>query len=96
LHPNPQAPGGPLNHVGFRVKTSAALVAVQQRLEMAGIRTQREEGVECCYARQTKFWVPDADRNLWEIYTLEEDLNHAGFGGDGAGMQIFVNHRISE
>lgn len=86
LHPSPHTPGGALNHVGFRVKTSEALVAVQQRLEMAGIHTQREEGVECCYARQTKFWVPDADRNLWEIYTLEEDLDHSGFGGDGAGM----------
>lgn len=86
LHPSPQSPGGALNHVGFRVKSSAALVAVQERLEMAGIRTQREEGVECCYARQTKFWVPDADRNLWEIYTLHEDLEHSGFGGDGQGM----------
>lgn len=86
LHPSPQPPGGALNHVGFRVQSSKALVAVQERLELAGIRTQREEGVECCYARQTKFWVPDADRNLWEIYTLEEDLNHSGFGGDGAGM----------
>lgn len=84
LHPNPQPPGGALNHVGFRVKNSEALVAVQQRLEMAGIATQREEGVECCYARQTKFWVPDADRNLWEIYTLEEDLDHSGFGGNSA------------
>lgn len=86
LHPNPQTPGGALNHVGFRVKSSDALVTVQHRLELAGIRTQREDGVECCYARQTKFWVPDADRNLWEIYTLEEDLDHSGFGGDGAGM----------
>lgn len=86
LNPSPRSAGGALNHVGFRVANSERLVAVQQRLEMAGIRTQREEGVECCYARQTKFWVPDADRNLWEIYTLEEDLDHSGFGGDGAGM----------
>lgn len=83
LHPGGQTSGGALNHVGFRVKDSAALVKVQERLELSGIRTQREEGVECCYARQTKFWVPDADRNLWEIYTLEEDLDHSGFGGEG-------------
>lgn len=86
LHPSPRSPGGALNHVGFRVASSEALVAVQRRLEEAGIPTQREEGVECCYALQTKFWVPDADRNLWEIYTLEEDLDHSGFGGDGAGQ----------
>jgi catechol 2,3-dioxygenase-like lactoylglutathione lyase family enzyme len=86
LHPSPRSPGGALNHVGFRVASSEALVAVQRRLEMAGISTKREEGVECCYARQTKFWVPDPDANLWEIYTLEEDLDHSGFGGDGAAM----------
>lgn len=86
LHPSPRSAGGALNHVGFRVANSEALVAVQRRLEEAGISTQREDGVECCYARQTKFWVPDADRNLWEVYTLEEDLDHSGFGGDGAGQ----------
>jgi catechol 2,3-dioxygenase-like lactoylglutathione lyase family enzyme len=86
LNPSPRSAGGALNHVGLRVTSSERLVAIQQRLEMAGIRTQREEGVECCYARQTKFWVPDADRNLWEIYTLEEDLDHSGFGGSETGM----------
>lgn len=86
LHPSPRSAGGALNHVGVRVTSSEKLVDVQRRLEMARIRTQREEGVECCYARQTKFWVADADRNLWEIYTLEEDLEHSGFGGDDAGI----------
>lgn len=86
LHPGKFATSGALNHVGFRLPTSAALVAVQERLERQGVRTQREEGVECCYAMQTKFWVPDPDGNLWEIYTLEQDLDHSGFGGDGEGM----------
>jgi catechol 2,3-dioxygenase-like lactoylglutathione lyase family enzyme len=77
-------PGGPvsagsINHVGLRLPDSAALVAVQRRLEEAGIATQRQEGVECCYARQTKFWVTDPDRNLWELYVLEEDVDHSGF-----------------
>jgi catechol 2,3-dioxygenase-like lactoylglutathione lyase family enzyme len=72
--------GGTLNHAGFRLPDSAALVAVQERLEHAGIRTNREEGVECCYARQTKFWVTDPDRTLWEMYVLEEDLDHRGAG----------------
>ena len=85
LNPSPRSAGGALNHVGLRVSSSEQLVAIQQRLEMASIRTQREEGVECCYSRQTKFWVPDADSNLWEIYSLEEDLDHSGFGGSDAG-----------
>src|SRR5262245_51204010 len=78
LYPSPQIPGGALNHVGLRYPDSAALVEVQRRLEEAGIRTQRQEGVECCYARQTKFWVTDRDRTLWEIYTLQEDIEHSG------------------
>src|SRR6516165_10298799 len=67
LEPTSRPVGGPLNHLGFRMPDSAALVAMQERLELAGIRSKREEGVECCYARQTKFWVTDPDQTLWEI-----------------------------
>jgi catechol 2,3-dioxygenase-like lactoylglutathione lyase family enzyme len=80
LEPTPRPAGGPLNHLGFRLPDAVALVAMQERLERAGIRSQREEGVECCYARQTKFWVTDPDRTLWEVYTLDEDLDHRGAG----------------
>lgn len=83
LEPSSAAPapqGGALNHLGFRVSSGEALVQVQRRLELSGIETRREEGVECCYARQTKFWVHDPDGNLWEIYTLDEDLEHRGDG----------------
>jgi hypothetical protein len=75
------APGGALNHLGLRLPESAGLVEAQRRLELDGIRTQREDGVECCYARQTKFWVTDPDGNLWEVYTQHEDIDHHGFGG---------------
>jgi catechol 2,3-dioxygenase-like lactoylglutathione lyase family enzyme len=80
LEPTPPGPGGALNHLGFRMPDSATLVTVQMRLERAGIHTKREEGVECCYARQTKFWVTDPDHTLWEIYTLDEDIDHRGAG----------------
>jgi catechol 2,3-dioxygenase-like lactoylglutathione lyase family enzyme len=80
LEPNAGGKGGVLNHAGFRLPDAAALVEVQRRLEAAGIRTQRQEGVECCYARQTKFWVTDPDQTLWEIYVLEEDIDHRGAG----------------
>jgi len=78
----PRSPGvhGSLNHIGFRYADSATLVDVQRRLEQAGIRTAREEGVECCYARQTKFWVNDLDQRLWEFYVLEGDIDHRGAG----------------
>src|SRR3954471_23787943 len=72
--------GGALNHVGFRLPDAAALVAMQERLERAGLRTRREDGVECCYARQTKFWTHDPDGNLWEVYTFDGDIEHRGEG----------------
>ena len=80
LEPFKAQPGGNLNHLGFRMPDSATLVEFQSRLETNGFATQREEGVECCYARQTKFWVNDPDGNLWEIYTLDEDIDHRGAG----------------
>lgn len=69
---------GNVNHFGLRVTTAETLVEIQRRLELGGIRTQREDGVECCYARQTKFWVADPDKVLWEIYILHEDTDEHG------------------
>jgi len=81
LEPNGRVNEGKLNHLGIRLTDARHLVSVQERLEKAGIRSQREEGVECCYARQTKFWVQDPDGTLWELYTLDDDeLDHRGAG----------------
>lgn len=99
--------GGALNHVGFRLPDAKALVAVQERLERSGLRTKREEGVECCYARQTKFWAHDPDGNLWEVYTFDGDIDHRGagqaqeavvsLGGCAAAAPAAVwEHRMSE
>lgn len=81
LEPRSPTTYGSLNHLGFRFDDSQSLVETQGRLESAGISTQREEGVECCYSRQTKFWVHDLDQRLWEFYTLDDDdLDHRGGG----------------
>lgn len=69
------ASGGNLNHVGLRVRTAEELIEIQHRLESAGLKTEREEGVECCHARQTKFWIADPDRALWEVYVFHEDAD---------------------
>jgi SAM-dependent methyltransferase len=53
---------------------------MQERLESAGMPTKRENGVECCYAKQTKFWAHDPDGNLWEVYTFDGDIDHRGAG----------------
>ena len=78
LIPKRTGPGGPLNHAGLRMRNAGELVEVQRRLEAAGMATEREEGVECCYARQTKFWITDPDGALWEIYVFHEDVDDHG------------------
>jgi len=80
LNPSGAVGGGSLNHAGLRVASSEELVAIQRRVEEAGFGTRREDGVACCYALQTKFWITDPDLTLWEVYTLHEDLDHAGEG----------------
>ncbi len=79
----PAGGGGALNHLGLRLTDSRALVELQYRLEAAGIRTMREENVACCHSRQTKFWVTDPDRTLWELYILHGDADEGGFGAHG-------------
>jgi len=85
LIPGRPGAGGTLNHVGLRVRNGDELVTIQGRLEAAGLHTEREEGVECCYARQTKFWITDPDRTLWEIYVFHEDIDDRG---DDAPMRV--------
>jgi catechol 2,3-dioxygenase-like lactoylglutathione lyase family enzyme len=107
LEPHGFSGQGALNHLGFRMANSAALVEAQQRLEAAGISTQREEGVECCYARQTKFWATDPDGTLWEVYVFEGDIDHRGAGQplevisppdatEAAPSAVTVAHRLGQ
>jgi catechol 2,3-dioxygenase-like lactoylglutathione lyase family enzyme len=80
LKPHPARVGGPLNHLGLRVRTMEELLAVQQRLESAGFRVSRQDDVQCCYAHQTKFWITDPDETLWEVYILHADFPKWGQG----------------
>jgi catechol 2,3-dioxygenase-like lactoylglutathione lyase family enzyme len=86
IKPQNMGRGGTLNHLGFRVANSEQLVEIQRRLESAGFPTGRQDGIECCYARQTKFWAGDPDGTLWEIYVLEGDIDHKGTGHGLKGM----------
>jgi catechol 2,3-dioxygenase-like lactoylglutathione lyase family enzyme len=97
--------GGNLNHVGLRVRTAEELVEIQRRLEAAGMPTEREDGVECCYARQTKFWITDPDRALWEVYVFHEDVAEHGHGApppvaeaaiEPAAAPTVWQHRLNE
>lgn len=69
----PVQASGSLNHMGYRLEDADRLIEIQHRLESAGISTQREDGVECCYSHQTKFWVSDPEGNIWEIYSLDDE-----------------------
>lgn len=94
LEPNGRCGGGTLNHLGIRLPDARRLVSVQERLERAGIRSQREEGVECCYAKQTKFWVQDPDGTLWEFYTLDDD--ELDVRGVGQSLEVMTNSTLPE
>lgn len=76
--PQPAPRGASLNHVGLRLPDSAGLVEMQRRLERAGYPTTRQDGVECCYALQTKFWATDPDGVQWEVYTIHKDIERYG------------------
>ncbi|HEY3854666.1 MAG TPA: ArsI/CadI family heavy metal resistance metalloenzyme [Verrucomicrobiae bacterium] len=73
LIPGSQNTGGALNHLGIRLGDFETMIAMQTRLETAGIKTSREDGVQCCNSQQTKFWVHDPNRVLWEFYILHDD-----------------------
>jgi catechol 2,3-dioxygenase-like lactoylglutathione lyase family enzyme len=86
LKPHPARTGGPLNHLGLRVRSTEELLAVQQRLQEAGYRVSRQDDVQCCYAHQTKFWITDPDETLWEVYVLHADFPRWGQGSKIALM----------
>jgi catechol 2,3-dioxygenase-like lactoylglutathione lyase family enzyme len=89
LTPHPAAPGGSLSHLGLRVPDADTLGAVRRRLEAAGLATRCQDGTVCGYARQNKVWVEDPDRNFWEVYTVEEELDPASIrqGLEGAAAR---------
>jgi catechol 2,3-dioxygenase-like lactoylglutathione lyase family enzyme len=81
LEPNrTPVPHGALNHAGIRVRDLATLNGMYDRANKAGLASELEVGVECCYARQSKFWAYDPDGTLWEVYTFDGDIEHRGAG----------------
>jgi catechol 2,3-dioxygenase-like lactoylglutathione lyase family enzyme len=86
--------GGALNHIGFRLSSAEELVDLQRRLEMAGLRSQRENGVECCYSRQTKFWLHDPDQTLWEFYVLEDDVACCGSATEATAKTVLPTIQV--
>jgi catechol 2,3-dioxygenase-like lactoylglutathione lyase family enzyme len=69
--------GATLNHLGVEVSSTAEVVDTTRRLADAGLETEVEDGVECCYALQDKVWVSDPDGAPWEVYTVLADSDAA-------------------
>ena len=65
---------GALSHLGLQVDTTDDVVAIRRRVEALGLAPRDEMGVNCCYARQDKFWLADPDGNEWEVFTVLEHL----------------------
>ena len=90
LNENVVAQGGPLNHLGILVPSTAEVDAARKRLEDAGLVTFSEENVTCCYALQDKIWVRDPDGNAWEVYALLDDLDDDDHDHEDAGRNMSV------
>lgn len=70
-------PCHPVSHFGIQMKSTQEVQEVRDRLHQAGIETQLEEKVTCCYAVQNKVWATDPDGNKWEVYVvLDNDGAH--------------------
>jgi catechol 2,3-dioxygenase-like lactoylglutathione lyase family enzyme len=69
--------GATLNHLGVEVSSTAEVAATTRRLADAGLETEVEDGVECCYALQDKVWVSNPDGAPWEVYTVLADADAA-------------------
>ena len=67
-----KAPGS-LNHLGVEVASTEEVASAQARLASAGIKTDTEDEVTCCYALQDKVWARGPGGASWEFYTVLAD-----------------------
>jgi catechol 2,3-dioxygenase-like lactoylglutathione lyase family enzyme len=85
---------GALNHLGILVDTREEVEAAKERLEKAGLVESVEVEEVCCHARQTKFWAKDPDGNMWEVYTIVDDMLEDEGAGEssccGSGTSVTV------
>ena len=68
----------------FKRKSTEAVEEAIARFQAAGLATEVEEHVTCCYAMQDKVWVKDPDGNAWEIFVvLDADTTEHGKATEG-------------
>jgi catechol 2,3-dioxygenase-like lactoylglutathione lyase family enzyme len=57
-----------LDHVGIQADSDEELMAIQSRLEQAGISGREQRDAACCYARSDKYWTQDPQGIPWESF----------------------------
>ncbi len=62
-----------INHLGVEVDSVAEVSSAKNRLAGAGVATQVEDQVSCCYALQDKVWPRGPGGASWEFYTVLAD-----------------------
>ena len=62
-----------MDHLGVEVDTTPEVAAAAQRLSVAGLATDVQEGTTCCYAVQDKVWTSGPGDEPWEVYTVTAD-----------------------
>jgi len=76
--------GGSINHLGVEVDDTRDVHAASDRFGVAGLATEVEAGVTCCYAVQDKVWVTAPDGERWEYYTVLADSDEFAGASEGA------------
>ncbi len=69
-------------HLGVQVKSTRTVQEMHERLKAQDFKLISEDGAECCYAVQTKFWAADPDGNRWEVFVTTEPDAEQGCGPD--------------
>ena len=57
-----------VSHVGLQLDADEELVAIRERLNVAGVTTFDQTDAQCCYARSDKAWAVDPDGVRWEAF----------------------------
>jgi hypothetical protein len=84
---------GTLSHLGIRYPGTGEVSSELVRSKGEGLDTIQQEGVTCCYAKADKFWVVDADKIAWEMYTLLADVEAET--ADDPKLREFLNRKDS-
>ncbi len=71
LNKSADVKAGALNHLGIQVESSDEVWKAKDRFKKAGIKTEDEKDVICCYALQDKIWITDPNNYKWEVFVVK-------------------------